>query len=43
MFNLSNLIDLRLLLVLSPITTAIAWAMLMHDEPSLNESWKDLW
>ena len=28
--DLFDLIDLRLLLTLSPITTAIAWAMLIH-------------
>ncbi|MEM0979977.1 MAG: photosystem II protein Y [Cyanobacteria bacterium P01_H01_bin.58] len=36
MAYLFDWIDLRLLLVLSPITTAIAWAMLIHEESSLN-------
>ncbi|MEM8542395.1 MAG: photosystem II protein Y [Cyanobacteria bacterium P01_H01_bin.119] len=31
MFEISDLIDLRLLLVLSPITTAIAWAMFINS------------
>ncbi|MEL6397647.1 MAG: hypothetical protein AAFR26_01010 [Cyanobacteria bacterium J06626_4] len=31
MLNLCDLIDLRLLLILSPITTAIAWSMFIHD------------
>ena len=30
-FDILNLIDFRLLLVLSPITTAIAWVMLIHS------------
>ena len=31
MSDFFDLIDLRLLLVLSPITTALAWAMLVDD------------
>ncbi|MEM1369710.1 MAG: hypothetical protein AAGG02_17195 [Cyanobacteria bacterium P01_H01_bin.15] len=31
MFNPIDLVDLRLLLVLSPITTAIAWGMVIHE------------
>ncbi|MDB9527182.1 photosystem II protein Y [Oscillatoria sp. CS-180] len=38
MFYLFGLIDLRLLLVLSPITIAIAWAMFIYKEPSLKPS-----
>ena len=37
MFELSSLVDLRLLWVLSPITTAVAWAMLIYEEPSLRD------
>ncbi|MBW4435238.1 MAG: photosystem II protein Y [Pelatocladus maniniholoensis HA4357-MV3] len=32
MFDLLSLIDLRLLVVVSPITTAIAWAMLIYPQ-----------
>ncbi|MEL7316296.1 MAG: hypothetical protein AAFN08_15340 [Cyanobacteria bacterium J06559_3] len=39
MLNLFDLVDVRLLLVLSPIATAIAWAMLIHEEPSLKYPW----
>ena len=31
MWDLSNLIDLNLLLVLSPITAAVAWSMLISE------------
>lgn len=37
MFDFSRFIDLRVLWVLSPITTALAWAMLIYDEPSLRD------
>ncbi|MEL6554555.1 MAG: hypothetical protein AAFQ63_13955 [Cyanobacteria bacterium J06621_11] len=37
MFDISRFIDFRLLWVLSPITTALAWAMLIYDEPSLRD------
>jgi len=41
MFEFSRYIDLRVLWVLSPITTALAWAMLICDEPGFqdNEPW----
>ena len=39
MFNLVDLIDLRLLLVLSPVTTAIAWTMLVHQQFNLRNPW----
>ena len=39
MLALFDLVDLRLLLVLSPITTAIAWAMLIHEEFNLKDPW----
>ena len=39
MFDFSSLIDLRFLLVLSPITVAIAWVMLVDKDLNL----KDLW
>ncbi|WP_255516246.1 hypothetical protein [cf. Phormidesmis sp. LEGE 11477] len=32
-----SLIDLRLLWVLSPITTAFTWGMLIYTEPSLRD------
>lgn len=35
MWDLPNLIDLNLLLVLSPITAAVAWSMLISDIPNL--------
>ncbi|MGD1899096.1 MAG: photosystem II protein Y [Phormidesmis sp.] len=37
MFNLSSIVDLRVLCVLSPITTALVWAMFIHEEPSLRD------
>ena len=45
MFDLLSLIDLRLLLVLSPITTAIAWAMFVYREPTLQSlsKFEDPW
>ncbi|MCG8365612.1 MAG: photosystem II protein Y [Pseudanabaenales cyanobacterium] len=45
MFDLLSLIDLRLLLVLSPISTAIAWAMLIYQEPDLQglSKFEDHW
>ena len=40
MFDLLSLVDLRLLLVLSPITIAIAWAMLIYEEFGLKYPWR---
>jgi hypothetical protein len=34
-----GLIDWRWSLVLSPITTAIAWAILVYGEPNLQDPW----
>ncbi|MEM9002145.1 MAG: hypothetical protein AAGE59_01335 [Cyanobacteria bacterium P01_F01_bin.86] len=36
---LADFFDARLLLVLSPITTAIAWVMLVHELPILKHPW----
>jgi len=33
----SRFVDLRVLYVLSPVTTALAWAMLIADESSLKD------
>ncbi|MEM9091461.1 MAG: photosystem II protein Y [Cyanobacteria bacterium P01_F01_bin.53] len=38
MSEISNFVDLRVLCVLSPITTAVAWAMLIYNEPSLKDN-----
>ncbi|MBF2002158.1 MAG: photosystem II protein Y [Synechococcales cyanobacterium M58_A2018_015] len=38
MFDLSHFIDLRWLVVFSPITTAIAWAMVISED-----SRQDFW
>ncbi|MEM1366963.1 MAG: photosystem II protein Y [Cyanobacteria bacterium P01_H01_bin.15] len=38
MYELSDLIDLRVLIVASPITSAIAWVMLVLSDPQLGNS-----
>ena len=40
MIDLANLFDVRWLLVFSPITTAIAWAMFVSGEPNLRDPWQ---
>jgi len=35
--DISTVVDLRLLWVLSPVTTAFAWAMLIYYEPSFQD------
>lgn len=40
MVAFSNFIDLRLLLMLSPITTAIAWSMLIYEISNLQDPWQ---
>lgn len=37
MLDFSSFIDLRVLVVLSPITTALAWVMFIYFEPSFQD------